>query len=176
MSSAAVPPTYQSRHEIETKEEMANDNESNTSTGSQYLQEVLGDVLADALSKVAKERPVDPIQYVADYLHGLKASNPLEETFNDSLDIKEDEPEELEQGIDEFEDRTSSPNEKRTTQSEPPPSIQGSSIFTDSNPGSSTSNTSTTIILEEDEGPLRTSSLDRNQFPHKAQRRGNRKS
>lgn len=171
MSSEAIP-TYQSRHEIESKEqdEMAKDNDSNTSTGSQYLQEVLGDVLADALSKVAKERPIDPIQYVADYLHGLKGpSKGLEETFQNSLDIKEDEPEELEQE-DEFEEQES-PEEKRTTQSEPPPSIQGS-IFTDSNPGSSTSNASTTIILEEEEENLiRTASLDRNQFK-KAQRRG----
>jgi hypothetical protein len=45
---------------------------SHASSGSQYLQEVLGDVLAEALSQVAKERPTDPIQYVADYLHGLK--------------------------------------------------------------------------------------------------------
>lgn len=51
------------------------DTQSNSSTGSQYLQEVLGDVLADALSKVAKDRPIDPIQYVADYLHGLKINN-----------------------------------------------------------------------------------------------------
>ena len=28
--------------------------------------------MAEALSKVAKERPQDPIQYVADYLHNLK--------------------------------------------------------------------------------------------------------
>ena len=29
-------------------------------------------ITADALSKVARERPTDPIQYVADYLHNLK--------------------------------------------------------------------------------------------------------
>ena len=29
-------------------------------------------IIADALSKVARERPTDPIQYVADYLHNLK--------------------------------------------------------------------------------------------------------
>jgi len=36
------------------------------------LKEVLGDVLAEALSKVARERPLDPIKYVADYLHSVK--------------------------------------------------------------------------------------------------------
>ena len=51
---------------------MAADTESHASSGSQYLQDVLGDVLADALSKVAKERPSDPIQFVANYLHSLK--------------------------------------------------------------------------------------------------------
>jgi len=51
---------------------MATDTDSHASSGSQYLQDVLGDVLADALSKVARERPTDPIQYVADYLHNLK--------------------------------------------------------------------------------------------------------
>ena len=37
-----------------------------------YFQEVLGDVLAEALSAVARERPNDPIQYIADYLHSIK--------------------------------------------------------------------------------------------------------
>ena len=32
---------------------MAHETQSNSSTGSQYLQEVLGDALADALSKVS---------------------------------------------------------------------------------------------------------------------------
>lgn len=32
-------------------------------------QEVLGDVLAKALSAVAKERPEDPVQFVAEYLY-----------------------------------------------------------------------------------------------------------
>ena len=50
------------------------DTDSRSSSGSQYLQDVLGDVLAEALSKVAKERPSDPIQYVANYLHSLKKS------------------------------------------------------------------------------------------------------
>ncbi len=36
---------------------------------------MLGDVLADALSKVAKERPADPVQYVADYLHAMPRHN-----------------------------------------------------------------------------------------------------
>ena len=83
------PATYLSRHEFEfaTQEEivtekdkveepMAADTESHGSSGSQYLQDVLGDVLADALSKVAKERPPDPIQYVANYLHSLKPIPP----------------------------------------------------------------------------------------------------
>ena len=35
------------------------------------FQEVLGDVLADALSQVARVRPPDPIQYIADYLHSV---------------------------------------------------------------------------------------------------------
>ena len=38
-------------------------------SGSEYLQQVLGDVLARALSSVARERPDDPVQYVADYLY-----------------------------------------------------------------------------------------------------------
>ena len=42
-------------------------------SGSSYLQDVLGDVLAKALSSVARERPQDPIQYVADYLHNVTA-------------------------------------------------------------------------------------------------------
>ena len=83
------PASYLSRHEFEfaTQEEivtekdkveepMAADTESHGSSGSQYLQDVLGDVLADALSKVAKERPPDPIQYVANYLHSLKPIPP----------------------------------------------------------------------------------------------------
>ena len=37
-----------------------------------YLQSALGDVLADALSQVAKARPEDPIRYVANYLHSLR--------------------------------------------------------------------------------------------------------
>ncbi len=36
---------------------------------SEYLQMVLGDVLAKALSEVARERPSDPVQFVAEYLH-----------------------------------------------------------------------------------------------------------
>ena len=55
---------------------MAADTDSHGSSGSQYLQDVLGDVLAEALSKVAKERPEDPIQYVANYLHSLKPIPP----------------------------------------------------------------------------------------------------
>ena len=31
-------------------------------------QDALGDVLAQALSAVAKERPADPVQFVADFL------------------------------------------------------------------------------------------------------------
>ena len=49
--------------------------QSNSSTGSQYLQNALGDVLADALSQVAKQRPPDPIQYVAEYLHSISDEN-----------------------------------------------------------------------------------------------------
>lgn len=86
------PATYLSRHEesfefAPTEEEiviekdivgqpMAADTDSHGSSGSQYLQDVLGDVLAEALSKVAKERPEDPIQYVANYLHSLKPIPP----------------------------------------------------------------------------------------------------
>ena len=88
----SAPATYLSRHEeifesqtviTEANQEediletMA-DTESQNSSGSQYLQDVLGDVLAEALSKVAKERPSDPIQYVANYLHSLKKS-PMED-------------------------------------------------------------------------------------------------
>ena len=50
--------------------------QSNSSSGSQYLQNALGDVLADALSQVAKQRPPDPIQYVADYLRSVGDQNP----------------------------------------------------------------------------------------------------
>ena len=49
--------------------------QSNSSSGSQYLQHVLGDVLAEALSQVAKKRPADPIQYVADYLHSVSSDD-----------------------------------------------------------------------------------------------------
>ena len=49
--------------------------QSNSSSGSQYLQHVLGDVLAEALSQVAKKRPTDPIQYVADYLHSVSSDD-----------------------------------------------------------------------------------------------------
>ena len=49
--------------------------QSNSSSGSQYLQHVLGDVLAEALSQVAKRRPTDPIQYVADYLHSVSSDD-----------------------------------------------------------------------------------------------------
>ena len=85
-----APATYLSRHEqqfeldedlvnekdIIEAEPMAADTDSHASSGSQYLQDVLGDVLADALSKVAKERPTDPIQFVANYLHSLKKPKP----------------------------------------------------------------------------------------------------
>ena len=50
------PSSYLSRHEEiihqNNNDEMAHETQSNSSTGSQYLQEVLGDALADALSKV----------------------------------------------------------------------------------------------------------------------------
>ena len=49
--------------------------QSNSSSGSQYLQNALGDVLAEALSKVAKQRPPDPVQYVADYLHSVSSDD-----------------------------------------------------------------------------------------------------
>ena len=49
--------------------------QSNSSSGSQYLQNALGDVLADALSQVAKKPPADPIQYVADYLHSVSSDD-----------------------------------------------------------------------------------------------------
>ncbi len=38
-------------------------------SGAEYLQQVLGDVLAKALSSVAKERPDDPVNFVAEYLY-----------------------------------------------------------------------------------------------------------
>ncbi len=38
-------------------------------SGAEYLQQVLGDVLAKALSSVAQERPDDPVQFVAEYLY-----------------------------------------------------------------------------------------------------------
>ena len=83
MSSSvqAAPSTYQTRHEVVNEvdslaHEMAEDASSHVSSGSQYLQEVLGDVLAEALSKVAKERPADPIQYVANHLHSLNIKAP----------------------------------------------------------------------------------------------------
>ena len=38
-------------------------------TSLPLLQDALGDVLAKALSAVAKERPDDPVQFVADYLY-----------------------------------------------------------------------------------------------------------
>ena len=51
------PSSYLSRHEEiihqNNNDEMAHETQSNSSTGSQYLQEVLGDALADALSKVS---------------------------------------------------------------------------------------------------------------------------
>ena len=62
---------------------------SRGSTGSNYLQNALGDVLADALSEVAKKRPTDPIEYVANYLHSVSGSskNPSSSnTVNDSDD------------------------------------------------------------------------------------------
>ena len=40
--------------------------------GSEYLQEALGDVLAKALAAVAKERPQDPIQFLADFLQSAR--------------------------------------------------------------------------------------------------------
>ena len=39
--------------------------------GAEYLQEVLGDILAQALSSVARERPKDPVQYVAEFLRNI---------------------------------------------------------------------------------------------------------
>lgn len=43
--------------------------DTRVSSGTKYLQDVLGDVLAKALSAVARERPEDPVQYVADFLN-----------------------------------------------------------------------------------------------------------
>ncbi len=43
-------------------------------SGSEYLQQVLGDVLAKALSSVARERPHDPVQYVAEYLYKVSGN------------------------------------------------------------------------------------------------------
>ncbi|TRY73631.1 hypothetical protein TCAL_12959 [Tigriopus californicus] len=43
-----------------------------TRGGAEYLQDVLGDVLAGALSSVARERPPDPIQFVANYLYKVR--------------------------------------------------------------------------------------------------------
>lgn len=41
-------------------------------SGSEYLQQVLGDVLAKALTAVARERPKDPIGYMAEFLYSAR--------------------------------------------------------------------------------------------------------
>ena len=48
-------------------------------SGSEYLQEVLGDILAQALSAVAKARPRDPIKFVADFLRDVRRQQLKEE-------------------------------------------------------------------------------------------------
>lgn len=57
-----------------TKDNLDSNGEDNnrTRSGAEYLQDVLGDVLAGALSSVARERPPDPIQFVANYLYKVR--------------------------------------------------------------------------------------------------------
>lgn len=45
----------------------------------QYIDQTVAPVLLDALKSLARERPVDPIQYLADYLLKHKASNGTEQ-------------------------------------------------------------------------------------------------
>ena len=175
------PAAYLSRKE---ELEMSNDTSSQDSSGSQYLQEVLGDVLADALSKVAKERPQDPIQYVADYLHSLKPTPPNNEPIieqetvqNEDYEEKEKEdPEDLEEDSITL-TASDSATERQTTQSEPPPSIPSSGGTGPTELDfEASSSLNTTVIGEEPfitaAPSKRTNSLDRNNFDKKNNRRG----
>ena len=52
-------------------------------SGSEYLQEALGDVLAKALSAVAKERPLDPIKFMAEFLYRTRSEEQTAKTDED---------------------------------------------------------------------------------------------
>ncbi len=59
-------------------------------SGSQYLQEVLGDVLAEALSAVAKVRPKDPVQFVAEFLHERSVKEKEETVKDEAKEAEQD--------------------------------------------------------------------------------------
>lgn len=198
MTHAELPESanYLTRHEDiihqnNDNSDMAHETQSNSSTGSQYLQDALGDVLADALSKVAKERPIDPIQYVADYLHGVKhkdstkksthslPSSPEkiseqneEQNFTSYTDntVKQNgisEENGHQSRLDDFKESTEHPKQSAIESANERRTTQSEPPFSvagsisASNPGSSISDTST--ILEEKDKFIssRTNSLDR---------------
>ncbi len=65
MRSAPERQNHQNMSSVESRGDLS---------GSEYLQQVLGDVLAKALSSVARERPQDPVQYVAEYLYKVSGN------------------------------------------------------------------------------------------------------
>ena len=55
-------------------------------SGGEYLQAALGDKLAKALAAVAKARPLDPLQFVADFLSAEQEKEDEEESEKKSSD------------------------------------------------------------------------------------------
>ena len=101
-------------------------NNAHVQSGSEYLQEVLGDVLAGALSSVARERPRDPVQYVADYLYKVQEEEKQlassryrsDHREHDEPDLRErDEDEEYDKDSGLYEDQEAPSNQSNSTAS-----------------------------------------------------------
>ena len=93
-------------------------------------QEVLGDVLAKALSAVARERPDDPVQFVADYLYRAR----LAEKDPNKYDEEEREMRERRERRQEEVEKRRQENERRKNRGGSS-SGSGSSSSTDANGG-----------------------------------------
>lgn len=55
----------------------------------QYIDQTVAPILLEGLKALAKERPSDPIQYLADYLIKHKANNGQEQNREDSAETEQ---------------------------------------------------------------------------------------
>lgn len=96
-----------------------NSSNGHVQSGSEYLQEVLGDVLAGALSSVARERPRDPVQYVADYLYKVqeeeKRLSSSRHRSDHDHDLRERDEEEYDKDSGLYEDQEAPSNQSNST-------------------------------------------------------------